>query len=233
MKIFKLVFFFVALLLAAGAFAQSQKIIMVEILFNGGQAKIGEVTGGQGYAQEPEKEAALGPNQYWLELLSSSGQTLEMRKFSVNQRLFQRPPGPGDAPGPAVNLLDKFNKVITLPYYDNIKMLKLYDANKKLLDQKDVSFLIPGCGDEQCSNKENYLICSSDCPAGGQDGLCNQALNKIDPDCQVNQSAKASAANQKPSARSYFWLMAGGLAVLLIIIVIAIYVMRKGRTGLN
>lgn len=223
MKIFKLSFLFAALFYAAGAFAQTQQIFMVEVLFNNGQVKIGEVINGQGYAQEPEIESVMGPYRYWLELISLSGETLEMRKFSFSQRIIApRPLRPGETPAPAVkSITNEFNKIITLPYYSDVKLLKIYDLNKNLLDQKDVSFLIPGCGDGNCGNKENYSTCASDCPAAGQDDYCNPQESVNDPDCPdynkpsaVNNSAKTgSIFSSKLFYIIYFVLL---LAVILI-----------------
>lgn len=231
-KIFKLSLLITALFCATAAFAQTQQIFMVEILFDRGQVKIGEVTNGQGYASAPEKEPEMGPYQYWLEMISSSGQILETRKISLDNRVSTRPPYPGEAPEPAgANTVTEFSKIISLPYYPNVKSLNLYDANKNLIDQKDVSYLIPGCGDGQCGAKENYLTCAADCPAGGQDGWCNQGLASADPDCpKAGPTANAPTAAQKPPSSPYLWLAAISLAILLIIVGLTIYLARKRKT---
>ena len=233
MKILKLSLLFVALFFATRVFAQTQPIFSVEIKLYYGQAKIGQVTNAQGYASEPEKELEMGSNQYWLQLISSSGQSLDLRKISLDPRVSPRPPYPGEDPGPVGNIqVDEFSKIIYLPYYQDAKLLLLFDANKNLLDQKDVSYLIPGCGDGVCGDKENYLTCASDCPAGGKDGWCNKGLISTDPDCpKTEPAAAAQSPEQKAPQRPYLWLVAGGLAILFIIIGLIIYIIRKRKAG--
>jgi len=233
MKIFKLSLLFIALLFAKEAFAQTQPIFSVEIQLNYGQAKIGEVVNGQGYPSEPEKELEMGPNQYWLQLISSSGQSLDLRKFSIDPRVSPRPPFPGEETGSVGNIqVDEFSKIIYLPYYQDAKLLLLFDANKNLLDQKDVSYLIPGCGDGVCGDKENYLICASDCPAGGKDGWCNKGLLLEDQDCPKEAPVTATQTpEQKTPQISYLWFVVGGLAVLSVIIGLIIYIIRKRKAA--
>lgn len=230
MKFFKIAFLSVALLFAAAATAQTGQIFLVEILFSGGQARIGEVTNGQGYASEPEKELELGPYQYWLELISSSGQVLESRKISLDPRIFHRPPYPGEEPEPAEIVREEFNKVVSLPLYPDVKLLYLYDANRNLLDQKDISYLLLGCGDGKCGEKENYLSCSQDCPAGGKDGWCNKGLGGTDPDCPKAKPAENTTAPEKrPPGGFYTLLTAGGLIILSLIAGSAAYIIKKRK----
>jgi LPXTG-motif cell wall-anchored protein len=233
MKIFKLSLFLIAFLFAQGVFAQAQQIFSVEIQLNYSQAKIGEVVNAQGYPSEPEKELEMGPNQYWLQLISSAGQTLDLRKISLDPRVSPRPPYPGEDPEPAGNIqADTFSKIIYLPFYQDAKLLLLFDANKNLLDQKDVSYLIPGCGDGTCGDKENYLSCASDCPAGGKDGWCNKGLVSIDPDCPKTEPAAAvQSAEQKAPEKPSLWLAIGGLAILLVISGLIFYIYRKRKAG--
>ncbi|MFA6306773.1 MAG: hypothetical protein WCV70_03975 [Patescibacteria group bacterium] len=232
MKIFKFLLLIGALFYAAAAFAQTQQIFLVEIQFNRGQVKIGEVMNGQGYVSEPEKELEIGPYQYWLEMISSSGQVLDMRKLSLDPRVSPRPPYPGEITEPINdNMADEFSKTIALPYYPDVQLLSLYDANKNLLDQKDVSYLIPGCGDAKCGEKENYLVCASDCPAGGKDGWCNKGLADLDPDCPKTEPAvNAAASEQKPPLKPYILLVGGGLVIFLIIAGLVIYLATKRKT---
>lgn len=225
MKIVKFLLLVTALFFSAAALAQTQKIFLVEIVFAGGQAKIGQVSNGQGYASEPEKEPEMGPYKYWLEIISSSGKTLELRKFSLDNRVSPRPPYPGEAEEPAGDSqIGEFSKIISLPYYPDVKLLNLYDANRNLLDQKDVSFLIPGCGDGKCGEKENYLTCASDCTAGGRDGWCNKGLNSTDPDCPKTENI---VSTPDPRLRSYLWFATVSLIIILASIGLIIYIVRK------
>ena len=59
----------------------------------------------------------------------------------------------------------------------------LFNANKQLIDQKDISQLAKTCGDGACADYENYTSCKEDCPPSGKDGFCNQSEAVNDPDC--------------------------------------------------
>lgn len=221
MKFFKATFILSILLFATVVFAQEQKIIFIEIQFDRGQVKIGNVKSGEGYVDEKEIELRMAPLQYWLEFISSSGQSLELRKFSLDPFIY------GDK---GVATQDKFSKLMVLPYYPDIKLLNIYDINKNLIEQKDVSFLIPGCGDGKCVEKENYLICAKDCPAGGQDNWCNNGLVNSDPDCpKIEATTTQPEVKVKPLNKNYILYIVIGSAGLLFIISLAVYLLNKRK----
>jgi len=216
MKIAKILFFLFFLFYSIEVFAQSQQIFHVEILFINGQVKIGEVVNGEGYVSPVEKEYELGPNQFWLELISTTGKSLDLRKISIDNNIFPSPPLPDEVYRPIdKNLTEQFSKSIFLPYFQNVKLLKLYDAEKKLLEEKDVSYLIPSCGDGTCSPEENYKICSKDCPIDGRDDVCNDEFKKTDPDCISATVQNDTSINQQKSPILKYVLFFGGLIIIL------------------
>ena len=194
------------------------RIYVIQIDYNRGQVSFGEVSTKLGYAPEPERKEQLSQNQYWIELESFSGQILEQRLFSIQLEIFSPPPleGDDDKNGPVI--LEQTTHLVILPYYSDGKLLKLYDANKNLLREKDVGFLAQVCGDDVCQDHESFADCSKDCSSFGKDDYCNEDELNNDPDCQNLQKISVKKLSGQAVKIIIF-----GIAVIIIIIAVAVY----------
>lgn len=102
--------------------------------------------------------------KYWIELVANDGSSLEKKQFSVNFDDIQK---------------DKEEDAYleTLLYYDNAVLLRLYDANRVLLDKMDISQYSNFCGNKICNEKETLDTCPDDCV---EKSIKNKSvLNKI------------------------------------------------------
>lgn len=220
----KIVLFFVLAFafpwLSAVASDGSTRIYQIPLSYNQGKVNFGEIITSTGYAPQYAPAAALGDNEYLIELVSFGGQTLERHNFifpSGYLRPFMGVP----------TEVKNTDQLIIFPYHKDGKTLNVYDSVKKLILTKDIGYLADMCGDGVCQNQESYADCPKDCPAAGQDGYCNPQESVNDPDCPNynNQKAVNNPAKTAVKTGSIFSgrFVLVSFLVIFLIIVIAIY----------
>ncbi len=227
----------VILLLILPVSAQSQEIYFITIIFDRGEVKIKDVSKGNGYPSDEEKNLVMP--YYLIELLSMSGEVLESINFNIHLEIAGAPPLSGEE-NISLPPLEQTEELITIPFYSDGKILNLYDANHYLIDSKDVGYLAPEeCGNNKCELHENFENCTQDCPAIGKDSYCNLEKVNEDPDCasmlEAQKLASQNNVNKKIETIFNKYLLAiiiGGLMFLaLIIIAIIFYIKRKKENG--
>ncbi len=96
---------------------------------------------------------------YRLELLSTGNEVLYQGYFDIPNKLYAVPPlNPGEKSG--VVVLDRFNFSVSLPYYKNGNIIRMFKGDTALLDV-DVSKFSMYCGDSICEPDETN--CPQDC----------------------------------------------------------------------
>lgn len=219
-------------------FAQKQQIYYVTVNFDQGNVKIEDISVGDGYLPG-ENEVDNQQENYWLELISFTGEILETKQFNIHLQISFEPPSEEDTYDRASGTanLDQQEEVIIIPYHKDGYLLNLYDANRNLLEIKDVSYLAERCGDGACQDEESYENCQQDCPPAGKDDYCNMDKINEDPDCAPIVEAQKQNNQINSEERGFLeknklWFIGLGvflLAVLLIIVIV--YYIRRGRDG--
>jgi hypothetical protein len=223
--------------LAGPVMADSGEIYYVNISFDSGIAKIKDVSKGNGYPAG--EDHVSNPPFYFLELLSSDGQVLENKQFSLHLIISPAPPLPGEETATATEILSQNKEeIITIPFHDDGYLFNLYDANHALIDSKVVSYLSPEtCGNGKCELHENNENCAKDCPAAGKDGYCNLKKVNDDPDCTPileaqKQASQTKVNNPKPEAASnnnLLFIAAGAFLFIILLIIAIIYYIKKRK----
>ncbi len=96
---------------------------------------------------------------YKLELVSTSNEVLYQGYFDIPNKLYAVPPlNPGEKSGLIV--LDRLNFSVSLPYYKNDNLIRIFKGETALLDV-DVSEFSMYCGDSICEPDETN--CPQDC----------------------------------------------------------------------
>lgn len=225
-------------LFASPVLAEKQQIYYVIVNFDQGNVKIGDVSVGNGYVPG-ENEVDDQQVNYWLELISFEGRTLEVKQFNVHLQISFEPPSEEDTydRGDSSTLvnLDKQEEAIIIPYHKDGYLLNLYDSNRNLLETKDIAYLADLCGDGVCQEQESYESCKSDCPLDGKDDYCNLEKINEDPDCApmlaVQKRNNQTNASEK-SSKNLIFLVAGVLLfIIFLIIAIIYYIKRKKRSS--
>ena len=79
-----------------------------------------------------------------------------------------------------------------LPYYKNGYLLRLYNQDSELKDEKNIAYLGDYCGDDVCQTEETSDNCPADCLAikpCNVNGLCDgqETPQNCPKDCKVVQ----------------------------------------------
>lgn len=83
-----------------------------------------------------------------------------------------------------------YNKDVCLRFRTDFCAVCVLENGKEVevTELMNLSFEETWCGDNACSDPENYLTCPEDCPSGSDDGYCDGIKdNKCDPDCEKNK----------------------------------------------
>lgn len=164
---------------------EKQRIYLIDINYDRGRLTFGEVSTKLGYAPAQKSEKQMGEIPYWVRVISFKGELLEEKKFSITPVISYSPPVEGeeyDGPSGEVRL-DQMETMAIINHYDNGKWLELRDANRRMIERKDIGYLAQVCGDGECQDHESYEDCKQDCSAMGKDGFCNTEKKDEDPDC--------------------------------------------------
>lgn len=227
-------FIFVFCLSFLPVVAQTQPVYYVMVDYDQGAVKIADVSMGTGYPSE--KSVDMNQPFYWLELLSFGGEILESKQFNIYLQISYEPPAEGETnTGSGASTLDKQNEVVILPYHKDGYVMNLYDANRNLLETKDVAYLANICGDKICQDHESYENCQQDCPPAGKDDYCNMDKINEDPDCAPivevqKQNNQTNSGKQGFLEKNKLWFVGlGGFLLAVLLIVVMVYYIRKGR----
>jgi len=169
-----------------------QKVYHISILFDQGNATIGEVSTNEGYVQNEDLIEFSQGFKYRLELLSQKGELLEKKQFSIDNRVFPAPPDEGrgweELPPVIQDQLEHFESLL---YHKNGAKLFLFNSNNKLISQKDVAYLADFCGDKKCGAEENFENCSEDCVKNEKPERPNEQKAECSGSaCDIQQSSK-------------------------------------------
>jgi len=145
---------FILALIAPGAYA-SQLIYFINLHYDGGALGLLDVYVISGYPIA-SNDSSL---PYRLELLSTGKDVLYRGYFDVPNRFYAPPPlTSGEKSGLVV--LDRLNFSVSLPYYKNGNLIRMFKGETALLDV-DVSEFSMYCGDSICESDETN--CPQDC----------------------------------------------------------------------
>jgi hypothetical protein len=112
---------------------------------------------------------------------------------------------------------------IKVPYKNEYKTLQVAKSGEILLEE-NISFLC--LEDGICQEKENYISCPKDCPAAGNDNICNPSFDHVcdadclrgDPDC--GPTPRGPSINQSAKTLDKISLFGGSLILTILLILI-------------
>lgn len=161
---------------------EKQKVYMVTVNFDKGVAKIdNNLYVSSAFASPTVSEEQLIKNKYYLKVVSFEGKKLFEKVFSIKNEVSVNTDNERHS---GMILEDTIEHLEIIPYYKDGAKIFLYNANRSMVDEKDISHLSETCGDGVCAKYENYTSCRDDCLVNGEDGFCN-STSSDDPDCVV------------------------------------------------
>ena len=119
------------------------------------------------------REFETQKGDYRLELISFDEQKLYERKFDFHLDI-------ADAP---ISRLEQAIEELAIPYFENAKIINIYDKNGKNVLAIDVAPFAKVCGNNVCEPHESAFDCPKDCSKAGKDDWCNPEFLEKDPDC--------------------------------------------------
>ncbi|MDO8667746.1 MAG: hypothetical protein Q7K35_01455 [bacterium] len=223
--------FFILVSLPAQAETKT-KIYEINIRYLKGAVTINNIIVKDGYPRTNSSGNLPVDKLYTIELRSFTNKILEQTKFNISRTLMPPPPLEGDKSPTAPIILDDVTEIISLAYHKDGKLLILYGPDNTKLDQADIGYFGDVCGDKVCQDHESFENCPKDCLAGGKDDWCNEEQIGTDPDCQkAATAANLLTPEKKSSSALFFWLIAGALAIFLIIIGSIFYIRGRKEGG--
>lgn len=183
------------------AAAQESKIYTLSLSYDKGDIVLTkDITVLPGYAPDRKIQPETG---YKTEVLSLKDEVLYSFKFEAPNRICT------DKIDPVTKKLsggcsdaDKADFAIILPYFENGKLINIYDPSGRKVFFANVEYLNQTCGDSVCQAYETYKICSADCPV------------KVEKEAGVSKG-----------------MIAGIIAVIIVVIVAAIIIAKKKKGG--
>ncbi|PIN80371.1 hypothetical protein COV11_04140 [Candidatus Woesearchaeota archaeon CG10_big_fil_rev_8_21_14_0_10_30_7] len=97
---------------------------------------------------------------------------------------------------PGVFWLNESFEILTIPYFNKGKVMKIYDSENNLKLEINLAHLAMCNQNYICEpNKENHKNCAIDCVIGGKDDLCEDVIDGVcDPDCSSSQDLECEYA---------------------------------------
>lgn len=182
-----------------------------------------EISLSTGYAPDKKTQPKEG---YRSEVLSFNDDVLYSLLFEVpNKECYDSIDiETGQWSGECVEV-DKTDFILSLPYFENGKVIDIYDMDNEKVLSVSIEHLAKTCGDAVCQKHENYNNCPQDCPSGMKDNYCDKIKdNKCDPDCSEKEDADCERAKN-----SFIYIV---IAVGVIFIgAIAIFILKKRKSN--
>jgi len=132
----KSLFFALALItiLSASYTAQNTDVYVLNINYNKGNLSLINIHLEQGYMPDMEQPET----GYRCEVISLSDEVLYSFRFVIPNTVSPPPPRPGEEPTGAI-YLDNVNFTLILPYFEEGKLINIYDPKDTLLFSIDIS----------------------------------------------------------------------------------------------
>lgn len=151
--------------------AQENKIYDINLSYDKGNISlISEILVRDGYAPGRKIQPDAG---YKSEILSLTDNVLYSFKFEIPNKICsdRMDPKTKEVSGGCV-LNDKANFALIMPYFENGKVINIYDADGKKVFFASVEHLAKTCGDSICQEYETGQTCPADCsPAAGKEKI--------------------------------------------------------------
>ncbi|MBI4044705.1 MAG: hypothetical protein HY392_03275 [Candidatus Diapherotrites archaeon] len=159
--------------ISAVVFAQPQeKVLIVSLMFNGGQMSFGNAFTQEGVFASEMNEGSISGKIYSVE-----GDEIFSFKFEPDNLVVIEDAGVVEE--------TEFKQVLVLPYYGNAEKIVFLNGKTGQELAVPIAFLSKLCGNKTCDVSEAFGNCPSDCPSGGQDSYCDRQEDDIcDPDCE-------------------------------------------------
>ena len=127
-------------------------------------------------------ELSAEPNEYKIELIAKDGVVIYNKYFGPSFDVMIDILPSATPPPDGKITVEKILLTLKVPYFENVKSVKIYHSNTLILSADIVL-----CTKNQvCESdlNENLLSCPSDCPSGSVDGFCDGLIDGIcDKDC--------------------------------------------------
>jgi hypothetical protein len=190
------------LLLALTVQAQQEKLFSVTFTLVDNQLVVEDVEIVYGVFVEPKSVS----EDYRLELLSFEEKVLYETKFGISTiEYFEPLPEWFDEEGNQIYIpsedevrrqIENPSTAFLLPYFPDVKFLRVYDSEGVLLLEEDISFFADSCGNNICDPHESMFNCRQDCQSGVADDVCDGLLDGVcDPDCAVENDDDCKATS--------------------------------------
>ncbi len=212
--------------------AENTKNYFVKVNYHLGTATFGDVYTRESGAVSSNSGIVDDNFQYIVKLVSYDGEVIEEEGFNmVIDFSYSEINEKGEEVGKMVKE-KHVEHLQVIPYHIDGARLMLYDANKHLIDQKDISSLAETCGDGKCAEYENYLLCKKDCSPDGEDGFCNGEQADKDPDCRVSENEKNEKNTlliSEKSIKNSFFIPIVVVFVIIIVFIVMFFIRNKQR----
>lgn len=217
-----------AILLAANASAQMQKIYQIGLELQDSSLVLRHIAATDGYPDDIRVQPKQG---YFLALKSFKNETLYSRYFDFPKIAIAPPREWFDENGRQIFVPNDTRPItsktllLSIPYFKEGREIEIYGLNKRVLTI-DVSSFSEICNSNGiCDGYENFRACPAECGSSGKDGYCNPIYNgKCDPDCANREDIDCKPPERKKAKGIWFW---AAVSISIIIIVLAVSLIIK------